>query len=318
MADLRKGTDGPKPSSETGYDQSLLPDFHHDFLSEEHLQAFASALSAPEPSPSTDDLSLHISSPRLRTPEPSISSRTSFDSGAVRPKHVSVNSQSSLFITAQNDWAPVAPTKLGGKNKRRGEKKKGRKKVPRRSKDETREGYLYTIFQWPLLAIVCAWVAGLGVTYLFTRLYIWTYEHFIAWRGKRERLRRQILQAENYADWVAAAKELDTFLGNDRWKEDDSYAYYDHNTVKRVLEQMRKCRRRVEDEEGRSRVANGVGSSKPIEDLKALVDACVKSNFVGVENSRLYSQTYYGTKYLIQHFVDEGRLFRGIEMSSID
>ncbi|PHH83987.1 hypothetical protein CDD83_2680 [Cordyceps sp. RAO-2017] len=36
-----------------------------------------------------------------------------------------------------------------------------------------------------------------------------------------------------------------------------------------------------------------------------MIEACVKNNFVGVENSRLYSQTYYGTKNLVQNFIDE-------------
>jgi hypothetical protein len=45
---------------------------------------------------------------------------------------------------------------------------------------------------------------------------------------------------------------------------------------------------------------------KAVEDLKALVEACVKDNFVGVENPRLYSQTYYGTKNLVQNFIEEG------------
>jgi hypothetical protein len=158
---------------------------------------------------------------------------------------------------------------------------------------------------------VSAWVAGLGISYLLTRLYIWLYEHFVAWRGKRKRLRRKLQSTTNYADWVAAAKELDTFLGNDKWKKEDEYAYYDHKTVRRVFDQIRKCRRRIEEEE-RNGGANANGSAattKPIEDLKALIEACVKNNFVGVENSRLYSQTYYGTKHLVQDFIDEGMNF---------
>jgi len=79
--------------------------------------------------------------------------------------------------------------------------------------------------------------------------------------------------------------------------------------LKRVLDQIRKCRRKIEQEEKNKAVVNGsVGNtpSKAVEDLKALIEACVKNNFVGVENSRLYSQTYYGTKYLVQEFIDEG------------
>ena len=49
---------------------------------------------------------------------------------------------------------------------------------------------------------------------------------------------------------------------------------------------------------------NGVGGLGPIEELKSLLENCIKNNFVGVENPRLYSETYYGTKELVQDFVD--------------
>ena len=293
MADLSRASNGPAPHSEEGYDSSLLPDFDNDFLSDEDLQAFANALSAPEPSPSSDDLL----SPTLTSNDGRRTSAIAGDGS---------KSRESLFITAQNDWAPVNPPR---KEKRRGEKVKGRSRKQRRSRDETREGYLYTLLKWPFLGVVGAWVVGLAISYLLTRLYIWLYEHFVAWRGKRERLRRKLQAAESYRDWVDAARELDAFLGNDGWKEEDAFAYYDSKTVKRVLEQMRRCRRRVEQQERGNGSENGNTRGKAVEDLKALVEACVKNNFVGVENSRLYSQTYYGTKNLVQDFIDEGKLF---------
>ncbi|KUJ21177.1 patatin-domain-containing protein [Mollisia scopiformis] len=294
MADLSKSTNGPSPSSETGYDASLLPDYDTEFTSEEDLKAFAEALAAPEVSPSTDDL----------LASPVVGSAASLANGSAASLGHGRGSmdgggggggrRESLFITAQNDWAPVGPpARIGGSGK--GKRKKGVRRKKNRSSDETREGYLYTLLKWPLLATVVAWVTGLGVSYLLTRLYIWLYEHFVAWRGRRERLRRKLQGTQNYADWVAAARELDAWAGNERWKETDEFAYYDHKTVRRVLGQMRRCRRRIERGEG----------ALAEEDLKALVEACVKNNFVGVENSRLYSQTYYGTKELVQEFIDE-------------
>lgn len=338
MADLRQSTDGPSPLSQEGYDESLLPDYDVEFLSAEDLQAFASALSAPEHSPSTDDLGgmtsrqsvvdigngpsngsvsgsrkgsfagLFSRSPSvLSVPLPGLNTDTSSSSAGVGEKGKS--SRESLFITAQNDWAPVTPTKptggsggsikAGGGGKKR---KKDRKRKQRRSSDETREGYLYSILAWPLLAVVGAWIAGLGVSYLSTRLYIWLYEHFVAWRGKRQKLRKMLQATDNYKDWVKEARELDHYLGNESWKEVDEYAYYDHKTVRRVVDQMKKFRRKVEGGAGEEK-------GKAVEDLKALVEACVKNNFVGVENSRLYSQTYYGTKNLVQEFDDEGLSF---------
>ncbi|OTA33853.1 Patatin-like phospholipase domain-containing protein, partial [Hortaea werneckii EXF-2000] len=44
---------------------------------------------------------------------------------------------------------------------------------------------------------------------------------------------------------------------------------------------------------------------RAIEDLRSLAEACVKNNFAGFENPRLYSETYYGTKNLVQDYVDE-------------
>lgn len=143
------------------------------------------------------------------------------------------------------------------------------------------------------------------MAYLATRWYIWVYEHFFAWRGRRETLRRNMRQTSSYRDWVAAARELDGFLGRQAWREENDFAYYDSKTVKRVWDQMRRLRTRAEAHE--QAAAPGTrGGAKATDELRALAEACVKNNFVGVENPRLYSQTYYGTKNLVQNFVDEG------------
>lgn len=129
----------------------------------------------------------------------------------------------------------------------------------------------------------------------------------MAWRGERERLRRKLRATSNYSDWVKAAEQMDKFLGNDKWKVDDEYAYYDYKTIKRVLQQIRKLRVKIEKEEKGAK-RGSEDPTKALETLKALVEACVKNNFAGIENSRLYSQTYYGTKNLVQDFIDEGNL----------
>ncbi|KAI1502319.1 patatin-like phospholipase domain-containing protein [Biscogniauxia marginata] len=295
------------------FDYTRLPDFDREFLPPEHLAAFAQALSAPDPIPSPDD----VSSPR-HTNRHSASleltrsgSVASIDAAGL-PESVSSQNgaQSSMFITAQNDWAPVNQkvSKLG----RRRRKKKTA--MGRRTVDETREGYLYGLLKWPFLLFVGMWIFGLGVTYLWTRFYVSLYEQFITLRGRREKLRKNMRATSSYRDWVNAAKEMDAFLGNQHWKEENQFAYYDSKTVRRVWEQIRKHRKAAELLEAQDTggpgyengdlLVNGDGK-KAVEELKALVEACVKSNFVGVENPRLYSQTYYGTKNLVQNFVDE-------------
>lgn len=309
------------------FDPARLPDIDHEFLNQEDLDAFAQALHAPDPLQGDDASS--IRSPTLRSVSSfDITKRQSqaFDDSDALAVAAAAGAASGdvsgpangghepIFITAQNDWAPVNE-KIYRRSSSKRHKKKGRRRTDTflgvRTKDETREGFFYNLTRWPILFLALAWLAGLGITYMLTRLYIWVYEQFVTWRGRRERLRRNMRLTNNYRDWVVAAKELDGFLGRQRWKEENEFAYYDSKTVRRVWEQVRKCRLKAEAEE-HSDWSNRRGSGRktpgkaPVDELRALMEACVKNNFVGVENPRLYSQTYYGTKNLVQNFIDEG------------
>ncbi|OTA66743.1 patatin-like phospholipase domain-containing protein [Hypoxylon sp. EC38] len=297
------------------FDYTRLPDYDREFLPPEHLAAFASALSAPDPLNNAPDDTSSLRSPASRgagslelTRSASIASA---DTSGVPESATGQNgAQSGMFITAQNDWAPV-----NQKISKRGRRKRRKKTaLGRRTVDETREGYLYGLLKWPFLLFVGMWIIGLGASYLWTRFYIFLYEHFIAWRGEREKLRRNMRATSSYRDWVKAAKEMDAFLGNEQWKEENEFAYYDSKTVRRAWEQLRKSRKAAESQEAKDSGAPGYqngdlsgegGNNKAVEELKALTEACVKNNFVGVENPRLYSQTYYGTKHLVQNFIDE-------------
>ena len=263
MADERHINDGLSPFSPESYDFTRLPDYDNDFIEEKDIEAFARALSVPE-SPSTDDLT--------------------------SPQH------STQFITALNDWKPVY-------RRVRDHRRKKRRKPPRRGTDETREGFVYTLSKWPLLFVVLGWIVFLGAAYGLTRWYIYAYEHFITMRGKRERLKRDLHQSKTYEEWVQAAKEMDAYLGNERWKELDDYAYYNSSTVRNVRDELKRLRHEVEDDRSQPKEKNCTSSST--EELRTLVEAAVKNNFVGSESPRLYSETYYGTKNLIQSFIDE-------------
>lgn len=194
-------------------------------------------------------------------------------------------------LVALNDWKPIRQ-----RTRRKGVKICKRK--PKR-RDETREGFVYTIMKWPLLLLVLTCLFSLGFLYLITRLYVWGYERFLTWRGERNRLRRQLRASTNFEEWKRAAINLDHHLGNEKWKETDDYAYYEHTSVKRVKEQLEATKAQASSEE------ETIGIREAAESLRSLVEACVKNNFVGVENPRLYSETYYGTKNLAQGFIDE-------------
>ena len=202
-----------------------------------------------------------------------------------------------VFITALNDWRPIHQRIRG---RRKGAIKR---RLPKRGRDETREGFVYTLLKWPLLLVVFGWIIILGAEYLLTRLYIWFYETFVTWRGERQRLRKRLESTTSHQDWVEAAKALDAYLGNEEWKETDAYAYYDSATVRRLNQQMRKTRLKAAAEAKAE--TNGTGEQRAVDELRSLAEACVKANFVGIENPRLYSQTYYGTKHRVQEFIDE-------------
>lgn len=340
------------------YDPSRLPDYNTNFLGDNDLAAFISALHAPDPAQNHADDITSPHSPRSpssfldpdrtqrkgssvslfdTSESQSVAAQAAAQAGDVSAPsggeaqhhhhhHHGVygnarsptpgSSQSSMFITAQNDWAPIHE-RVHHKRRRDARKTgggggRGQALLGTRTKDETREGYLYSLLKWPMLFFVGAWLVGLALTYLYTRLYIMVYEQFVAWRGRRRQLRLRLRRTHRYADWVAAARELDRYLGRDRWKEENNFAYYDSKTIRRVWEQLRRCRLQAEADEKEKEAAKVKVREKEkmrgraVEDLRALLEACVKNNFVGVENPRLYSQTYYGTKNLVQNFVDEG------------
>lgn len=296
------------------FDYTQLPGYNVEYAAPEDIAAFEAALAAPDPIHYSADDGSTLRSPALRSgsnltlPDASATSLLPPTGVAAQQRH---GSQGSLLISAQNDWAPV-----NERIPRPG--KKRRRKALGRNVDEAREGYLYGLLRIPFLLFTMTWIIGLCLAYMTTRLYVWGYEYFVAWRGEREKLRRNLRATSSYRDWVHAAKELDTYLGNIDWKEENEYAYYDSKTVRRVWEQIRKLRRAAEiqeaDENGAHAHGNGdakagSGGKKAIDELKVMIEACVKSNFVGVENPRLYSETYYGTKNLVQNFVDEGKSF---------
>lgn len=65
--------------------------------------------------------------------------------------------------------------------------------------------------------------------------------------------------------------------GYDRWKRSSSNAYYDSPLVRRVVHNLEKLRHK-DDADG----------------IRAVLEVCLRSNFAGVESSRLYSETHFG------------------------
>jgi hypothetical protein len=76
------------------------------------------------------------------------------------------------------------------------------------------------------------------------------------------RFRQNLRRARTYGEWKAAAADLDQHLSNDIWCEEDEFAYYDYQLIRRVMNNLRNCR-----------------ESGNIEELKGALEACIKANF---------------------------------------
>lgn len=111
-------------------------------------------------------------------------------------------------------------------------------------------------------------------------------------RGKTGRIRQQMRNSVNFNDWKFNALKMDEYLNLNQWKLDDKYGvYYDSILVKKVLSSLK--------------------YNKQINDIQGLINVleiCVKNNFAGTESTRLYSETFYGSKSLIEDYINEGEL----------
>ncbi|KAM0789981.1 hypothetical protein ACM66B_005313 [Microbotryomycetes sp. NB124-2] len=176
-------------------------------------------------------------------------------------------------IRAVSDFAPI---------------KERVRKGPKRRRDIVREGWAYHVSRWPLLAIIFTVIFLEFLTYIIVRQLVNLIEYFSAWRGHRGKLRMALRNAKTYQEWRSCALALDDYLHFNDWKKSAPNAYYDSPLVRRVLRTLRELR---EDED--------------VEGVCAVLHAALRSNFAGVENFRLYSETFFGTKELIEDYVEE-------------
>ncbi|KAF8621611.1 hypothetical protein AX15_007631 [Amanita polypyramis BW_CC] len=124
--------------------------------------------------------------------------------------------------------------------------------------------------------------------YVVIRQLVNTKEWFTAWRGQKGMLRKRLRAAKSYKEWKDAALDLDEFLDFNEWKRIDEDAFYDWKLVRRVKYSLQNMRERMD--------ARG---------LLGVLETCIKANFAGVESSRLYTETFLGTKDLIESYFSE-------------
>ncbi|WWC65714.1 uncharacterized protein I303_108336 [Kwoniella dejecticola CBS 10117] len=267
-------TNSPSTAGKSRKDELL----NENFVDEEHLQAFASALSIND--------TLHLEgeasplSPRS-PPAPLDSPVASNSASRLRPQTWKYGPDNGSFgsggsgervekLTATSDFAPI------------------HQRVSKRRPRTSNQGLTYHLIRWPLLGFFFTIIYFEFLTYVITRQVVNVFEWLVAWRGPKVKLRRALRNSKTYEEWIAAAKDMDSNLGFDDWKETDEDSYFDYTLVKRVKRTLTRLR--------------AAGDARGLMDALAI---CVRSNFAGTESVKMYSETFFGTKRLIEEHVKE-------------
>ena len=102
------------------------------------------------------------------------------------------------------------------------------------------------------------------------------------------KLEKRMNHAENYADWAEAAQEHDELTGQKRWREVDQTSQYDYAEIRLRLDRLRSLRAR-HDYAG----------------LLFALNEGIHGNMGGMGRSSLYRRAKFGTKRLIEQYIDE-------------
>ncbi|KAJ7095418.1 patatin-domain-containing protein [Mycena belliarum] len=205
--------------------------------------------------------------------------RGTTDASATAPPSPVAPTSRIRKVSALSDFAPV-----NLKVKRRKRKDKASHTHAKGPKHD----WSFVLFRWPLLLVIFLFIAGEFSFYVFLRQLVNVKEYISAWRGKKGLLRKKLRGARTYEEWKQAALVLDEYLHFDDWKKEDEDSFYDWKLVRKVHRSLKTLR-----EKNDVRACLGV------------LETCIRSNFAAVESPRLYSETFLGTKYLIESYFEE-------------
>ncbi|MEP6011483.1 MAG: DUF3336 domain-containing protein [Parasphingorhabdus sp.] len=101
------------------------------------------------------------------------------------------------------------------------------------------------------------------------------------------KMEKAMAQAKSYSEWSKAAKAHDKSTGVDIWKAADESKHFDHNSIRRRLKRLSK-----------------LWKSQDNAGLLYALNEGIHGNMDGMGNARLHQKAKFGTKRLIQDYVD--------------
>ncbi|KAF8339047.1 acyl transferase/acyl hydrolase/lysophospholipase [Cantharellus anzutake] len=158
----------------------------------------------------------------------------------------------------------------------------------KRGAPHVKQEKLYQIFRWPLLILLNTIIGIEFGMYVLIRQIVNAFEWLLAWRGPKGVLRSHLRSARSWDEWKQAANAMDEYLGFNEWKKNDEDTYYDHSLVRKVRRSLRTYRQ-----------------NNDVRALMGVLEVCLRDNFAGAENPRLYSETFIGTKDAIEAYIKE-------------
>ena len=147
---------------------------------------------------------------------------------------------------------------------------------------------MFSVLRW-LFSVVLVWCLFADfVLYVLVRQVVHVFESLFAWSGGYGLLRRQLHQTRTYSEWKRVALVFDRFCNAESWKAHDASVSYDWHLLQRMTDALKTSREKND-----------------MDTLMDVLSLCLQNAFAGVENLQLYSQTYFGTKHLVERYYAE-------------
>ncbi|TPX35445.1 hypothetical protein SmJEL517_g02182 [Synchytrium microbalum] len=155
-----------------------------------------------------------------------------------------------------------------------------------------RESFMGILLRLPLLIVILLILFVDVLLYFIVRQYVVIWEYLVVWRGRMKAIRTRLNNAKSYKEWETCARELDKYLGNDEWTKIDDCGDYDVPLIRKMARKLKKLRTS--------------GESTAVREVrKVLAHGACKADVGGVQNGSLYSYTYFGTKQIVESYVEE-------------
>jgi NTE family protein len=106
-------------------------------------------------------------------------------------------------------------------------------------------------------------------------------------RAVRE-LEQEMAQASSYSEWLELAARHDRETGGDRWRSREESSLYDHASIRKRVERLRRFRQQGDDRR-----------------LLFVLNEGIHGNMAGMGRPQLYQRARCGTKHLIEEYIDE-------------